>query len=135
MRFPFLKATTKQAAIDEMVSSLVEQGYVDDFETFKAGILAREAQTSTGLGEGIAMPHSKNAAVKLPAVVFAKSAAGVDYEALDGQPTSLFFMIAAPEGANDTHLKALAALSGRLIDADFLTKLNIFPIPTCSVVF
>ncbi|HRL52386.1 MAG TPA: fructose-specific PTS transporter subunit EIIC, partial [Enterococcus aquimarinus] len=84
----------------------------------------REAQTSTGLGDGVAMPHAKNAAVLQPAVLFAKSPQGLDYEALDGQPTSLFFMIAAPEGANDTHLQALAALSGRLIDADFLTKLN-----------
>ncbi len=54
-----LQATTKLAAIDEMVNKLVETGYVTDFETFKSGILAREAQTSTGLGEGIAMPHSK----------------------------------------------------------------------------
>ncbi len=119
-----LKATTKLAAIDEMVSSLVEQGYVDDFETFKAGILAREAQTSTGLGEGIAMPHSKNAAVKLPAVVFAKSAAGVDYEALDGQPVYLFFMIAAPEGANNTHLEALSQLSTFLMKDGFNAKLR-----------
>ncbi len=119
-----LQATDKQSAIEEMVQRLYEEKIISNIEEFKAGILAREAQTSTGLGDGVAMPHAKNAAVLQPAVLFAKSPQGLDYEALDGQPTSLFFMIAAPEGANDTHLQALAALSGRLIDADFLTKLN-----------
>lgn len=119
-----LQATDKQSAIEEMVQRLYEEKIISNIEEFKAGILAREAQTSTGLGDGIAMPHAKNAAVLQPAVLFAKSPQGLDYEALDGEPTSLFFMIAAPEGANDTHLQALAALSGRLIDADFLTKLN-----------
>ena len=92
-----LQATTKEAAIDEMINSLVDNGVVTDFDVFKAGIMAREAQTSTGLGDGIAMPHSKNAAVKEATVLFAKSNKGVDYESLDGQPTDLFFMIAAPE--------------------------------------
>ena len=64
-------------------------------------LLYTSAQTSTGLGDGIAMPHSKNAAVKEATVLFAKSNKGVDYESLDGQSTDLFFMIAAPEGAND----------------------------------
>ena len=101
-----LQATEKTAAIEEMIKSLVDHGYVTDFETFKEGILAREALTSTGLGDGIAMPHSKNSAVKEATVLFAKSNKGVDYESLDGKPTDLFFMIAAPEGANDTHLAA-----------------------------
>lgn len=119
-----LKATTKQAAIDEMVEKLYQVGRISDVKTFKDGILAREAQTSTGLGDGIAMPHAKNAAVKEATVLFAKSQAGVDYEALDGQPTYLFFMIAAPDGANDTHLQALAALSRKLVDADFVASLK-----------
>ena len=68
-----------------------------------------------GLGDGIAMPHSKNAAVKEATVLFAKSNKGVNYESLDGQATDLFFMIAAPEGANDTHLAALAELSQYLM--------------------
>ena len=114
-----LQATTKEAAIDEMINSLVDNGVVADFDVFKAGIMAREAQTSTGLGDGIAMPHSKNAAVKEATVLFAKSNKGVDYESLDGQPTDLFFMIAAPEGANDTHLAALAELSKYLMQDGF----------------
>ena len=86
--------------------------------------MAREALTSTGLGDGIAMPHSKNAAVKEATVLFAKSNKGVDYESLDGQVTDLFFMIAAPEGANDTHLAALAELSQYLMKDGFADKLR-----------
>ena len=119
-----LQATTKEATIDEMINSLVDNGVVTDFDVFKAGIMAREAQTSTGLGDGIAMPHSKNAAVKEATVLFAKSNKGVDYESLDGQPTDLFFMIAAPEGANDTHLAALAELSKYLMQDGFADRLR-----------
>ena len=119
-----LQATEKTAVIEEMIKSLVDHGYVTDFETFKEGILARESLTSTGLGEGIAMPHSKNSAVKEATVLFAKSNKGVDYESLDGQPTDLFFMIAAPEGANDTHLAALAELSQYLMKDGFADKLR-----------
>lgn len=119
-----LQATTKEAAIDEMINSLVDNGVVTDFDVFKAGIMAREAQTSTGLGDRIAMPHSKNAAVKEATVLFAKSNKGVDYESLDGQPTDLFFMIAAPEGANDTHLAALAELSKYLMQDGFADRLR-----------
>ncbi|GAB6683279.1 fructose-specific PTS transporter subunit EIIC [Streptococcus uberis] len=119
-----LQATCKEAAIDEMISRLVSKNVVSDFDTFKKGIMAREAQTSTGLGDGIAMPHSKNAAVREASVLFAKSNNGVDYESLDGQPTDLFFMIAAPDGANDTHLAALAQLSQYLLKDGFADKLR-----------
>ena len=119
-----LQATDKEGVINEMVQSLLDNGVVTDFETFKAGIMNREAQTSTGLGDGIAMPHSKNEAVKEATVLFAKSNKGVDYASLDGQPTDLFFMIAAPEGANDTHLAALAELSKYLMKPGFADKLR-----------
>lgn len=119
-----LQATDKEGVINEMVQSLVDNGVVTDFDTFKAGIMNREAQTSTGLGDGIAMPHSKNEAVKEATVLFAKSNKVVDYASLDGQPTDLFFMIAAPEGANDTHLAALAELSKYLMKPGFADKLR-----------
>ena len=119
-----LQATSKEAVIDEMITSLVDKGYVTDFEVFKTGILNREAQTTTGIGDGIAMPHAKNAAVKEATVLFAKSNKDVDYASLDGQPTDLFFMIAAPEGANDTHLAALAELSKYLMKPGFADKLR-----------
>lgn len=119
-----LQATEKKPAIDEMVQKLYDIGRITDLDKFKEGILAREEETSTGLGDGIAMPHAKNDAVKEATVLFAKSEQGVDYESLDGQPTYLFFMIAAPEGADDTHLQALAALSRQLVNQDFVANLQ-----------
>jgi PTS system fructose-specific IIC component len=118
-----LKASSKQEAIDELVSKLAGAGRLHDQEQFKKAILAREAQSTTGIGEGIAIPHAKTAAVKTPAICFAKSDAGVNYESLDGQPAHLFFMIAASEGANNAHLETLSRLSTLLMDAEFRSKL------------
>ncbi|MBY7144625.1 fructose-specific PTS transporter subunit EIIC [Virgibacillus sp. NKC19-3] len=119
-----LKARDKSSAIDEMVSRLEEKQAVNDAGILKEEIIKREEQTSTGLGDGIAMPHAKTDAVKEPVVLFAKSTNGVDYEALDGQPSYLFFMIAVPDGANDTHLQTLATLSRMLIDQTFVEQLK-----------
>ena len=119
-----LQGTTKEGVIDEMIAGLSTNGIINDVAVYKEGIMKRESQTSTGLGDGIAMPHAKNKAVIKPAVVFAKSAAGVDYASLDGQPAHLFFMIAAPEGANNVHLEVLASLSRLLINPDFTASLK-----------
>lgn len=119
-----MKAENKSSAIEEMVSRLEANKVVNDAQAFKEAILQREEQTSTGLGDGIAMPHAKTDAVNEPTVLFAKSKNGVDYESLDGQPTYLFFMIAVPDGGNDTHLQTLAPLSKKLIDKDFVEQLK-----------
>lgn len=119
-----LQATEKEAVIDEMIASLDKHGVVTDAAEFKDAILKREAQSSTGLGDGIAMPHAKNKAVAKPTVLFAKSQKGVEYESLDGQPAYIFFMIAVPDGANNTHLETLAALSRKLIDKEFVDQLK-----------
>ncbi|MCI1699060.1 MAG: fructose-specific PTS transporter subunit EIIC [Liquorilactobacillus nagelii] len=119
-----MKASTKREAIDEMVHQYFKAGVIDDEELYKKDILAREAQSTTGIGDGIAMPHAKDKAVKRATVMFAKSATGVDYDALDGNPVHLFFMIAAPEGANNTHLQALAALSSLLINPELVAALK-----------
>ncbi|WP_439443962.1 PTS fructose transporter subunit IIABC [Listeria aquatica] len=119
-----LKATTKEGAIDEMIASLEEHGKINDPLLFKEQIMKREAQSSTGIGDGIAMPHAKTKAVNTPTVVFAKSEAGLDYESLDGAPAHLFFMIAATDGANETHLETLAALSRLLVHPDFVNSLK-----------
>jgi fructose PTS system EIIBC or EIIC component len=111
-----MTSTKKVNAIEELVNVLEEAGKITDKVAFKEAILKREAQSTTGIGDGIAIPHAKTAVVKEPAIVFGKSEAGVEYEALDGQPSYLFFMIAAPEGANNTHLEALARLSGILMN-------------------
>lgn len=119
-----LQATTKEAAIDEMVANYKKHDVIDDVDLFKADILKREAETSTGIGDGIAMPHARDKAVKEATVMFAKSNKGVDYDALDGQPVNLFFMIAAPEGADSLHLQALAALSALLINPKLVADLK-----------
>lgn len=118
-----LQATTKDEAIDELIASLNRSGRINDPVLFKEMIYKREAESSTGIGGGIAMPHAKTTAVNEPTVVFAKSRKGLDFEALDDQPARVFFMIAAPEGAGNTHLRTLAALSRLLIDSDFISQL------------
>ncbi|MCR8847556.1 fructose-specific PTS transporter subunit EIIC [Rossellomorea sp. SC111] len=109
---------SKNGVIDELVSVLDQSGKLQDRDEFKKAILNREAQSTTGIGEGIAIPHAKTSAVKAPAIAFGKSVEGVDYESLDGAPAHLFFMIAATEGANQTHLEALSRLSSMLMDMD-----------------
>ncbi|MGX0552002.1 fructose-specific phosphotransferase system IIA component [Staphylococcus hominis] len=111
-----LSASDKNGVIDELVNQLDSAGKLSDIAQFKEAIHNRESQSTTGIGEGIAIPHAKVAAVKSPAIAFGKSKEGVDYQSLDGQPAHLFFMIAAPEGGAQTHLDALAKLSGILMD-------------------
>lgn len=119
-----LKAATKNEVIDEMVHNLFVKGIIDDEELYKKDILKREAESSTGMGEGNAIPHAHDTAVKKPAVMFARSVNGVDYQSMDGQPAHLFFMIAAPEGGDNTHLQALAALSQVLMNPDVVNALK-----------
>ncbi|KPC98335.1 PTS system fructose-specific EIIABC component [Geobacillus sp. BCO2] len=119
-----LQAKTKGEVIDELAEKLAEAGAVSDVEAFKRAIWAREQQSTTGVGDGVAIPHAKTAAVKRPAVAFGRSAEGIDYESLDGKPSHLFFMIAAPEGGEQTHLEALARLSSMLMDASFRAQLE-----------
>lgn len=111
-----LSATTKDGAIDELAQQLNQAGKLNHLDDYIAAIHKREQQSSTGIGEGIAIPHAKVEAVKTPAIAFGKSKAGVDYDSLDMQPAHLFFMIAAPATGAQTHLDALAKLSSVLMD-------------------
>lgn len=114
-----IKSTAKGDVIEELVSKLDEAGRLESREGYKEAILARESQSTTGIGEGIAIPHAKTSAVKTPAIAFGRAINGVDYESLDGQPAHLIFMIAASEGANNAHLETLSRLSMLLMDNDF----------------
>ena len=118
-----LQGTDKPTVIDELVGVLDRAGKLGDPVAFKEAILAREAQTTTGIGDGVAIPHAKTSAVKVPAIAFGRSEVGADYESLDGQPAHLFFMIAAEDGANRMHLKALARLSTVLMNEDVRKEL------------
>lgn len=119
-----LQATTKEEAINEMADLEVATGIVNNKEKFVESIWAREKESTTGIGGGIAMPHARNEYINKARVLFAKSEKGVDYDSLDQQPVYLFFMITAPAGADNTHLQALAKLSSLLINPDLVEKLK-----------
>ncbi|MGP4068899.1 PTS fructose transporter subunit IIABC [Halobacillus sp. B29] len=119
-----MTASSKPEAIDELIGKLDKAGKLNDRDEFKQAIQAREDQSTTGIGEGIAIPHAKTGSVKDPAIAFGRSQEGLDYESLDGQPTNLFFMIAASEGANNAHLETLSRLSSFLMDTNFRSKLE-----------
>lgn len=118
-----LRADTKIGVIDELIAQLEGAGKLTDPKAFKQNILTREEQSTTGIGEGIAIPHAKSAAVKHPAIAFGRSLEGIDFESMDGQPANLFFMIAASEGANDAHLEALSRLATFLMDEKFRERI------------
>lgn len=118
-----LKGKNKEEIIDELIESLWSNGKLNNKEEYKKAILAREAQSSTGLEEGIAIPHAKTSAVKIPSIAFGLSKEGVDYESLDGEPSKLFFMIAAPANASDTHIEILSKLTTMLLDDEIRENL------------
>ena len=119
-----LKAATQEEAIKEMADLEVKQDVVNNEDEFIKSIWAREKESTTGIGDGIAMPHARNKYINRAAVLFAKSPKGIDYNSLDGQPVHLFFMITAPAGADNTHLQALAKLSSLLINPDVVNALK-----------
>ncbi|MCM3413138.1 fructose-specific PTS transporter subunit EIIC [Metabacillus litoralis] len=119
-----LAGTTRNDVIDELIETFDSQGILDSKEAFKQAILNREAQSSTGLGMNIAIPHGKSKAVKRPAVAFGIKREGVDWSSLDGTDAKLIFMIAVPEeNAGDAHLKILQMLSRKLMDEEFRNQL------------
>ncbi len=110
---------SKAEAIDYMTRLMEKSGNLNDREAYKKGVLAREEEGTTGIGEGIAIPHSKCAAVKHAGLAAIVVRDGVDYESLDDEPADLIFMIAAPETGANVHLEALAKLSTILMDTEF----------------
>lgn len=114
---------SKSEAIDMLVELQVNGGCISDKDEYKKGIIAREEHGSTAVGEGIAIPHTKNKGVKAPSLAAMTVPEGVDYEALDDEPSDLLFMIAAPEGGGDIHLDVLAKLMTILMDEDFRANL------------
>lgn len=113
----------KAAAIDLLAGLQEREGNLTGVADYKADILAREAQGTTAVGEGIAVPHAKSAAVARPGLAAMTVPAGVDYGAPDGKPSNLFFMIAAPRTGTDVHLEMLARLMKLLMHEDFRARL------------
>ncbi|TVT29381.1 PTS fructose transporter subunit IIA [Salinicoccus cyprini] len=113
-----VRASSKDAVITELVDGLFGAGKISEKDGFEAAIHRRESQSTTGVGDGIAIPHAQTTEVLEPAIMFGRSQEGIDYDSMDAQPAYLFFMIAAPEGQATTHLDALAKLSTILMNDD-----------------
>ena len=118
-----LSSKTKPDVIDEMVDLVDASGNLNNKAEYKEAILAREELSTTAVGEGIAIPHAKTKAVKKACLAAGIIKDGIDYEAFDGSLSNLFFMIAAPDGANNTHLEVLSRLSTILMDEEFKNSL------------
>lgn len=116
-------ASSKDDIITKAVAAMAQTGAITDADAYKQAIYAREAEGSTGVGMGIAIPHGKGDFVAKPALVAMTIPAGVEYDSLDGAPVNLLFMIAAPNTADNIHLDVLAKLSGYLIDESFVAAL------------
>ena len=114
-----MEPSSKEEVIDILVDLHQKAGNISDRDEYKRGIWEREKQSSTAIGDGIAIPHAKNKAVKRPALSAMTVPNGVDYDSLDGMPSKLFFMIAAPENGGSVHLEVLSRLSVLLMDEDF----------------
>ena len=118
-----VKVSSKDEAIDKLVNLMDASGNLNDKKEYKNKVLERESLSTTGIGDGIAIPHAKTKAVKNPGLSSMVVKDGVDYDSLDGAPAKLFFMIAAPESANNLHLEVLARLSTILMDESFRESL------------
>jgi fructose-specific phosphotransferase system IIA component len=119
-----LQAKDVDSAIVELASLLAQTGAVSDLNTYVEAVRTREQHSTTGVGFGVAIPHAKSNGVSRAAVAFGRTVAGIDWKAMDGEPVNMVFLIAAPEGANDLHLKALSQLARMLMRDEFRQKLR-----------
>ena len=118
-----LRSTSKKGILEELSSVLVERGKLPDRDKVVEVLLEREKLGSTGIGDGIAIPHGKMKGIKELVTSFGRSITGVDFESIDNKPTHLFFLLVAPENSAGIHLKALARISRLLKDSSFRNRL------------
>ncbi len=118
------KVSSKSEALDKMIDLMAKSGKINDVETYRKGVYGREEESTTGIGEGIAIPHCKSYAVSRPGLAAMVVKEGVDFEALDGEKVYLIFLIAAPNTKDNVHLDVLSKLSVLLMNEDFTTKLK-----------
>lgn len=119
-----VQVTDKAMAIHAMVGMLDSTGCLRDAVEYEKNVLEREAQGTTGVGGGVAIPHGKSSAVLVPALAAVTLREAIDYQALDGAPVRLLFLIAAPDGANDLHIQVLARLAQLLMEPLFCEELK-----------
>ncbi|MCK4993455.1 MAG: PTS sugar transporter subunit IIA [Candidatus Omnitrophica bacterium] len=120
-----LKATTKDEVIEELIELLVKANVIKDKKKMIKILLDREALGSTGIGQGVAIPHGKSESVKHLVAAFGISEKGVDFDSLDGEKVYIFFLLVAPEDSAGPHLKALARISRLLKDRYFRDTLKL----------
>ena len=118
------KVNGKNEALDAMVALMAKSGKINDVEKYRKGVYAREEEGTTGIGEGIAIPHCKSDAVSKPGLAAMVIKDGVDFDALDGGKVSLIFLIAAPNMEDNVHLDVLSKLSVLLMDENFTSGLR-----------
>jgi len=118
-----LSSKTKEDVIKEMVTILDENGKLLDVDKYLQAVLDREKEFSTGIGMGIAIPHGKSSGVKEPALVFGRSAVGIDYQSMDDELAHIFFLIAVPEESSNEHLKILGQISRKLMHKELRDSL------------
>lgn len=118
------QASGKNDVLNQMVDLMAKSGKINDVDTYRKGVFAREDESTTGIGEGIAIPHCKSSAVNKPGLAAMVLPNGVDFDALDGEPVNLIFLIAAPNTKDNVHLDVLSKLSTLLMDLDFTNKLK-----------
>ena len=114
----------KAAAIEFLLDRAVDAGRVDDREAALEALLAREEETTTGVGMGIGIPHAKTDAVAEPTIVFARSSAGIDFDAMDDRPATLLFLLLVPAEGGEEHLELLSSLSRALMHDDVRERLH-----------
>ena len=114
----------KKEALDQVVDLMAKSGKINDVEAYRQRVYAREEESTTGIGEGIAIPHGKCDAVEKPGLVAMVIPGGVDFDSLDGEPVTLLFLIAAPNTEDNVHLDVLSKLSMMLMDEDFTKSLR-----------
>jgi len=118
------KVTGKKEALDAMVDLMAKSGKINDVEVYRKGVYAREEESTTGIGEGIAIPHCKSDSVSRPGLAAMVVPEGVDFDSLDGEKVNLIFLIAAPNTKENVHLDVLSKLSVLLMDEDFTANLR-----------
>ena len=116
-------ATDKKDVLNKMVDLMAKSGKINNIETYRAGVFAREEEGTTGIGEGIAIPHCKSDAVNAPGLAAMVVKGGVEFASLDGAPVHILFLIAAPNTKDNVHLDVLSKLSVLLMDENFTKNL------------
>jgi len=116
--------TQKEATIEYLLGLVVESGRVEDRQAALDALLAREEETTTGVGMGIGIPHAKTEAVNRPSLAFARSETGVDFGSMDGEPATLIFLILVPKEGGEDHLEILSSLSRALMHDDVRERLH-----------